>query len=540
MTWSERVAICKAYGCIALLVALLFCGGTAWAEASCETVTRKVNNGFLLKPFEILDRSFASLHHYIESGELIRTLENIKFVVSDGSEFDVDLLKSRLPRSFASLLSALGQSHRQWGRLAKPFQEFLSIHQSRIFHFYREPGLSAQMMQLARDLMTPALRFMLPWGGFFIKTPTSKIFSKLRNGQALDVHDQMLIARYKIESEVSQKQAFVRKYPSATLAVSVLQRALEGIKLVIVAAAMHFSFELLANEDAVQSTQSFVNAGTARGRIQLLIESTPFPHTALNINGRVYSFGVERLEVFSLAEYMTTHRARQSAEPGFLQRGVTVVDIHFEPERVAKIVSQLESQSFKRYVNKTCTHDCSTMAMKALGFENRLFDASPSFSAMFLGLQKRLGDPTVGKISLVVDDPDYKYSLVARNTYIGMMDAMLIYRGFLYFQGERAAVEWSGQPVVFDDVFSEKMRESFRDTVRASERVIVLEQGLKQWASEPHSTVLKRIISRRAEEMLGKAEMVLAQEHLRFEDYYSAKYEKEYALEVKAKLGLLQ
>lgn len=194
--------------------------------------------------------------------------------------------------------------------------------------------------------------------------------------------------------------------------------------------------------------------------VQLLVETTPLPHTALRIGHKVYSYGQEFMTSKPVGTYMD--EGKSSADSSSAQsvtappiealekvgpRAVRVTTLNLPKDVVAKLQRQLEMNTGKKYENNTMVNDCATMIKRALEENDALqipvlIDAFPSVSSTYLSLRQAFGDKRVAKTELVTYGTEgKKFFNTARNTYIAMMESKVLTSLLLSNSAYRAGME---------------------------------------------------------------------------------------------------
>jgi hypothetical protein len=176
--------------------------------------------------------------------------------------------------------------------------------------------------------------------------------------------------------------------------------------------------------------------------VQILVETTPFPHAAIRIGDRVYSYGVSHMTSSSIYEYLaspitevppTAMKSALQMELSAIwsaasQRSVKAVDLHLDPQVVLQMRRELELSTAKTYKNITGVNDCATMIARILSRDTGLkiptaLDPYPITAAAYLSLRSVLGDPRIGKTTMLISAGSNAQALLARNTWISLIEA---------------------------------------------------------------------------------------------------------------------
>lgn len=241
----------------------------------------------------------------------------------------------------------------------------------------------------------------------------------------------------------------------------------------------------LTKPESVRPIDHFLDRQEYRlqsNQVRIYNESVPFPHMAIEIDGKVYSYGQTHLEVKTAREYLLIEKIRakaiekagvqRPAEDGSvnigkvfqltgldqLPRSVQMVTLNLNSLQKDQLKRRLEMSTFSRYQNHTFAMDCATMVAKALSdstdipipfFEHMPvpIDASPSVMMMYFGLLKSMGiknsdgNQLVGDVGQVaIDRPNEIRMHQLRNLYINSMESRLFLTFFHWNVGIRGYV----------------------------------------------------------------------------------------------------
>jgi hypothetical protein len=169
-------------------------------------------------------------------------------------------------------------------------------------------------------------------------------------------------------------------------------------------------------------------------RVDVLLEVTQiagpvaFPHIAIKIDQRIYSYGVSHLT----GELAAQHKWNlENSNVNSLQ----YVSLKIPADQVLEMKRELESNIGKRYANVTYINDCSTMVSRTLnkygGFQiPKVVDASPSaLMSYMMGLKISGSQKVLGFGSVMVNKNQSPLQASAQNAYVNIMDGKFWYLG---------------------------------------------------------------------------------------------------------------
>lgn len=220
----------------------------------------------------------------------------------------------------------------------------------------------------------------------------------------------------------------------------------------------------LSGPNSIVAAKEFLVSADFRlapNQVRLYNETVPFPHLAIEIGEKVYSYGQTHMSIQSVTEYLSSDKIAQAAQIGQNQnnegssslakisskigldnisRSVQMVTLNLSKEQIAGLQRSLEMSMGKTYRNQTLAMDCATMIMLALGKHADVhlpgiqgtgltFDAAPSVVMMYMGILKTLGTKNsqghslVGDIRQVDMGSEFnKNSTLARSLYINALE----------------------------------------------------------------------------------------------------------------------
>jgi hypothetical protein len=258
--------------------------------------------------------------------------------------------------------------------------------------------------------------------------PANPIFSKMwKNPKYSPTEaERNILKKYGVEERFDTRQKFLQEHGNwykVRRALSYSYRS--GLW-------MAFFLQLYF---ATQSEQNFVDANEYiadqdKGdlRVEIISETTPFPHVALRIGRRVYSYGVDRLSVSTVAEYFNP---KMQPDGTWIPRVVQSIELNLTAEQVSKLKDDLESRRANVYHNITFVNDCATMIARALKRNNIIdipvvVDASPAAMIQYLSVLKIKGDKRIGEFRQVqVGGEKSAKTMTARNFYINAVEARI-------------------------------------------------------------------------------------------------------------------
>lgn len=241
----------------------------------------------------------------------------------------------------------------------------------------------------------------------------------------------------------------------------------------------------LSKPDSVRPIETFLEKKEYRlqsNQVRIYNESVPFPHMAIEMDGKVYSYGQTHLEVKTSQEYLMIEKIRAVAiakagvqpktnessvnlEKAFrwtgldqLPRSVQMVTLNLNPAQKDHLKRSLELATFSRYQNHTFAMDCATMVVKALSDSTDVpvpffkhvpipVDASPSVMMMYFGFLKSMGVKNSDGVQLVgdvgqvaIDRAEEARMHQLRNLYINAIESRLFLTFFTWNAGIRGYV----------------------------------------------------------------------------------------------------
>ncbi|MFN9067895.1 MAG: hypothetical protein ACK5V3_11750, partial [Bdellovibrionales bacterium] len=305
----------------------------------------------------------------------------------------------------------------------------------------KDRGIYNKIKTTLRATFNGPLRFLVPV--IYLPKINSKLdevfVKQFKNPNFEPSPEEMLLLRqYKAEEIFLQKKEFMQSHASWTQ----FRKWLGRVSLVTVTAlnisivgnwALH-----LSKPDAFVSAEQFFEAPEYRlksNQVRIYNETVPFPHMAIEIDGRVYSYGQTHMTVKPTREYLLSQKINAALQqnlntekPGSLtfdnsvkltgldniSRSVQAVTLNLPESEKANLRRYLELQTGNRYHNFTLAMDCATMIVQALERQTGVrvpgiqgtpltIDASPSLVMMYLGLLKTVESKNSDGNKLVED-----------------------------------------------------------------------------------------------------------------------------------------
>ncbi len=373
-------------------------------------------------------------------------------------------------------------------KFAKPIGGFLAMpgYLSPL-RFHLPPEKNKINVQLLKDAVRTPIQLYLPAAG--IKGPTDRIFDEQAQGKLAHhkvERDIQVLTRYRgALDRYLTREEFFNAHPKSLKFWSQTIKLFSLIQKLALALPVALGIDLLTHSKSLLSFEEFGTNPVHRlkdDEVALLVETCPYPHTAIAIGDRVYSFGRTRLQVFPLAQYLKQHEFNEyftqvkkmwqersslpleerlafekyvkenfaeqklettndASEKGSLQksfdwayennflckdRSIQVLVLALGKDRVAEIARKLENNRGINYPNETLVNDCSTESLKTLGLENFLYDAYPGTALNILHAQGKLGlaPVPVRRLLQLSESPDVNGKLrVARNYAVNAIEA---------------------------------------------------------------------------------------------------------------------
>jgi hypothetical protein len=400
-----------------------------------------------------------------------------------------------------------------------PYQQVLPISPGASW----QAKIGAGSVVFGRGVYNEGLRFISPIPLPKNQHPVNQVFETLWNNPAYtpSLADVELLKKYNAVDSFAERQQFYKEHPNWRTAQRVAALGFGGA--IVASTSLAFAQGAMMANNTFTASQ-FLERPSANDQaipiVQILIETTPFPHTSLRIGDTVYSYGFTHLTAQPVSAYLGDLIKNNQADANQIgdlpvavgdaddsssaylglarlqnniskntKRSVRVVEINFSLEEVVDLRRDIERNVGKRYVNKTLINDCSSMIMRALDRNTDIHvpswvDPYPSVSAAVLStyllLRANLGDNRIGKTMMIVPDgTNSNLSYVVRNTLIGMLEGRVFINTAMFPVGP-------AQRGYMDLIESDEDREYYDPEVAAV---------LKKWRIEAANKLRSELIN---------------------------------------------
>lgn len=421
------------------------------------------------------------------------------------------------------------------------------------------------------------------------RNQVQEIFLKpwLNPAHTLSAADEKLLNDTKTLALYRAREEFVRRHPwlppAKDGAAFVTKFATGSTLLAASGAALMQAKELSENtvlwKDFLDQPSEDENGKMV---VQLLVEA-PVPHTALRIGNRVYSYGVARMTVSDINEYLarpqdsvshagprasSQRSAGQVAKrydplnslgaakkatrafngalgqlPGVwrdsalgtlnegVRRSVRVTNLNLDEKEILALRRELEMNTGKVYRNTTFVNDCATMIARALEKHTPLaipvaIDALPSVTSTYLSVRRALGDERVGPTQQILfNENDSKGFHVARNTLVAMQEAKIALYGAPFNVPQRAylAATASAEDLQFHTANETRQINAWREEARAGLATELTEVLGDKPAADPAVRALaEETLDRKINERRKQASAALESPVAEFKDIITA------------------
>ncbi len=342
--------------------------------------------------------------------------------------------------------------------------------EARSLTIFHQKGFGSKFLRFIKAVYNGPIRVLIPFPTPRILMKSDRIFyDQYRNPDHQLTADQTRILEESGGTKAYlEKQKFMKERPNWTKFRRWMTLSFYGTLSLNAALVGNYSMHLGA-ADALVASDRFVAKAEYRlkpDQVRVYNESVPFPHMAIEMDGKVYSYGQTHMTVHTAYEYLTVENVvkaraerdridgRPTEPEGWLgmayrisgldkqPRSVQMVTLNLPKEGKDRLKRSLELSTGMRYRNNTLVLDCASMIVKALK-ENagvpipELIDASPSTVMMVLagmktfGATNRVGAPLVGDIKQVamgsVDNPELHFY---RNLLINSIEGKLMWFNF--------------------------------------------------------------------------------------------------------------
>ncbi len=441
-----------------------------------------------------------------------------------------ELAKVAAGGSCGQELNELATSAKYFPRTRRVFgigwQSLQSIHgflqaQPRLWnHVSQEPNWGKKPLRLYQDWFHPVIRFLSPLWLPRANTPTFSIFKKLWRNRDYTPTDEewAILDRYSARKNFETKKAFMARHPYWTAIRKGFGRTLETARIATLILALNLMHQQIEggtpNVDQYLSQPQYA---LAPNQVRILNDLVPFPHAAIQIGDRVYSYGQTHLSRSTVNEYLRNRQIRKLVEAERIRRGepepiddheiprgssatvrqfggalgeaiiktlgldklpqsLQAVTLNLTEAEVKKLQRYFEMQVGKQYPNATMVNDCATMGVRALQ-ENtslqisgpgdfiayRAIDASPSQLSLYFAARKSLGAKWVGPIyQITVEEESHPHLL--RNSYINVLESKVFIDLVVFNQVNRLYIDavYDSESLQFHDAVTKQVLADFR------------------------------------------------------------------------------
>ena len=344
------------------------------------------------------------------------------------------------------------------------------------FTFLHEKTWSKRALRVLQGTYNGPVRFLIPviplkkW-----RDPVNEIFDKKFNNPAHELSEKELqtLQQYGAVESYQQNVDLQKRIPTWVGFRKWLARAFVATIAINGAIVANWGLHL-AKPEALVSADTFLSQSQYRlkdNQVRIYNESVPFPHMAIEMDGKVYSYGQTHMSIKTSQEYLLIDKITRLAqeqqgplnakitkeEKSFdlysiihstgldqLPRSVQMVTLNLEPADKDRLKRHLELSNYSAYHNQTLAMDCATMIALALKNNTQVpvpsfgalpltFDASPGGMMMYfgalksLGLKNSQGVDLVGGIQQVAVDQPQRHDLhLWRNLYINAIESRVV------------------------------------------------------------------------------------------------------------------
>ena len=349
--------------------------------------------------------------------------------------------------------------------------------------FYREKTFRNKALALIRGVYNGPLRFMVALPVLpRVDSPANKILVQQFKdpNRPLSDHEVEILKNAGALNLYLDKSQFMASRPAWTKIRRWVRNALLGAIALNGALIGNLALHLSA-KDAFVSVDAFLSEPSYRlqeNQVRIYNESVPFPHMAIEIDGKVYSYGQTNETSRSAREYLLAERIEQAeqlkaeasqnektAPHGTLERAIHFTGLDRLPRSVQMVTlnlsvagksalkRRLELATGMNYRNHTLAMDCSSMVAIGLRASSdvvipELIDASPGSVLMYLaalkstGTTNRNGQPLVASFSDVAMSATDKPTMhLLRNLYINALDSRAFWSMFAFSAPQRVILD---------------------------------------------------------------------------------------------------
>ncbi|KHD88925.1 MAG: hypothetical protein OM95_05460 [Bdellovibrio sp. ArHS] len=325
-------------------------------------------------------------------------------------------------------ISQIAATAQEW---ALKFSQYWQIRPTGLYKVSSNKYVQGAANQV-QSLSSLTWSLLSPLGVF--ETTGDKIFKKIEKNPRYELNSQEAshIDRIQLTEALERRRDFIEKHPKWAQ----LQRWTKNVtKAALIASSLlvaNHDLQLAKNTVTVDQYATVLSKNQNQSQVDIIIDIGLFPHLAVSMDGKVYSYGVTDLSVTPLSRYL----AKQQGDPSIVSaRSLQVIRLNLNSDNRAQFKKDLEMSAYKEYTNVTFVNDCATMIARALQREAglsvpRAINASPSQIGMYFSFLNTLGAQTTDHRPLVdsqylvsVDGPNNKSFHLLRTSYYNLVES---------------------------------------------------------------------------------------------------------------------
>ncbi len=281
----------------------------------------------------------------------------------------------------------------------------------------------------------------------FKETKIDKVFRKqeVNPDRKLTPDEDKLLTRNNLTKDYHYRKSFIEKYPRWVIFRRWVTRVTAAALIVSNLMVINHDLHLARNMVSADSYISQVVPSQKTDQVDILVDIATFTHMAVQMDGKVYSYGQTNLNVEPANAYLAVGTNSKIAP-----RSLQVVRVNLPSDERLAFKRDLERSALKNYNNITFINDCATMIARALRRNGSLelppvTDASPSQMIMYLsllntmGVQNSQGERLVStEYQVDVDDPQQKVFHFLRNSYYNIIESNFFILNAPFLQIEKS------------------------------------------------------------------------------------------------------
>lgn len=353
----------------------------------------------------------------------------------------------------------------------------------------------------------------------------------------------------------------------------------------LAALALNHALQGMWDDDSNPDVDGYLAEDLPDDVVQIIVNPVPFPHLALRVGDRVYSYGVTHvanvpagvyfrtgenraLRERLLADYARTdltenERAllttllppeaaaelqaprllseRATESLGNLPQTFQVITLKVGKEERDRVRRHLELQTGKVYDNRTFVNDCASMIARALQMENPIVDPSPSAVVLAMQARRQAGDPRVERVFTVYDKdtPRGRVTLL-RDAYVNYRESALHFQLLPFNLPNRLSLDATAtaESLQHWEPAERAVIESWREDVRKMEEMDATARllrhsadrlaGLTPEQASERRPVLERLVERHVGERATRARATLDDPNAPLQEIFFATYRLEF------------